>query len=102
MNDSTEAKDAAKKLAESLADAGQIIEGGWAGFCLAVMPKGASQIQIDEMRKAFFAGAQHLFTSIMCILEPDAEPTENDLRRMTQIHEELEAFRRQLEASIGH
>lgn len=93
---------AAKKLSESLADSGQIIEGGWAGFCLAVMPKGASQTQIDEMRKAFFAGALHLFASIMCVLEPDAEPTEKDMRRMSQIHEELQTFQRQLEASIGH
>lgn len=93
---------AARKLSESLADSGQIIEGGWAGFCLAVIPQGVSQIQIDEMRKAFFAGAQHLFASIMCILEPGAEPTDKDMNRMSQIHEELSKFQRELEASIGH
>jgi len=45
------------------------------------------------MRKAFFMGAQHLYASIMGILEPGAEPTDKDLDRMGLIHNELEAFR---------
>jgi len=44
------------------------------------------------MRNAFFAGAQHLFSSIMTILEPDAEPTEKDMQRMDLIDKELRAF----------
>ena len=75
-----------------LNDAGKIIEGGWQCFRLAVIPPHASAIQVSEMRKAFFAGAQHLFASILCILEPGAEPTEKDLQRMTLIHEELKAW----------
>lgn len=79
-------------ISKGLTDSGKLIEAGWVGLKMAVMPPNAPQVQIDEMRKAFFAGAQHLFTSIIGILEPDDEPTEKDLERMTLIHKELEAF----------
>jgi hypothetical protein len=53
------------------------------------------------MRGAFFAGAQHLFASIMVIMDPGAEPTAADLARMSQIHEELERFVRDYEERHG-
>ena len=58
---------------------------------MSVSPN-APQIQIDEMRNAFFAGAQHLFASIMGILDPEAEVTEADLKRMDAIAGELQNF----------
>lgn len=94
-------KEAAHQLEQSLVDAGKIIEGGWAGFALAVLPKNVSQVQHDEMRKAFFAGAQHLFASMMNILDPGSEPTDRDLRRMDQIHQELEIFGKSFELQYG-
>jgi hypothetical protein len=45
-----------------------------------------------ELRMAFFGGAQHLFGSIMGILDPGEEPTEQDMRRMDLISHELETF----------
>lgn len=87
----------AQKLSENLADAGKIIEGGWLGIRLLAIPENAPQIQIDEMRTAFFAGAQHLFSSIMCVMDSEPEPTESDLHRMSMIHAELEAFRKDFE-----
>lgn len=80
-------------ITRKLTDEGKLIEIGWQGMRLLVITPSASPVQIDEMRKAFFMGAQHLFASIMGILEPGAEPTEKDLDRMTLIHNELEAFR---------
>jgi hypothetical protein len=44
------------------------------------------------MRWVFFAGAQHLFGSIMGIMDPGEEPTDADLRRMDQIDVELKTF----------
>lgn len=91
-------REVASKLTEQLADDGKIIEGGWRAMLLVVIPPTAPQIQIQEMRKAFFCGAQHLFASIMTILEPGSdEPTEKDLARMTLISDELELFRKELE-----
>lgn len=73
-------------------DQGRLIEAGWTSLKMMSMPVDAPQIQIDEMRNAFFAGAQHLFGSIMSILDPGTEPTDADLRRMDLIDWELKEF----------
>lgn len=81
-----------QRLERELVDKGKLIEAGWIGLRIAAVPLDASAIQLEEMRNAFFAGAQHLFSSIITILEPDAEPTEKDLARIDQIDAELRAF----------
>jgi hypothetical protein len=80
------------RLVQGLVDKGKIIEAGWLSYRIVVVPDDAPEIQIEESRRAFFAGAQHLFGSIMQMLEPDAEPTEADLRRMSSINDELDAY----------
>jgi hypothetical protein len=80
------------RLAQILTDQGKLIEAGWITYLHKVVPASAGAVQIEETRRAFFAGAQHLFASIMTILEPGSEPTENDLKRMDHIHNELQAF----------
>jgi hypothetical protein len=81
-----------QELHRRLSDTGLLIEAGWISLRIAAIPKDASQVQLDEMRKAFFAGAQHLFATIMTVLEPGEEPTEKDLRRMDLIDRELRKF----------
>jgi hypothetical protein len=81
-----------EQLARKLTDEGMLIEAGWVALRMAAVPKGASQVQLDDMRIAFFAGAHHLFASIMSILEPGAEPTMKDLHRMDLIDKELRKF----------
>jgi hypothetical protein len=81
-----------ERLTKELTDKGKIIEAGWVGLRLAAIPLDAPAIQLEEMRKAFFAGAQHLFGSIMSFLEPGVEPTEKDLERFTLINAELNEF----------
>jgi hypothetical protein len=81
-----------ERLSRELADQGKLIEAGWVGLRIACDLEDAPKIQLEEMRNAFFAGAQHLFSSIMTILEPDAEPTDKDLERMDLIARELEKF----------
>lgn len=80
------------KLSRDLVDDGLLIEAGWQALRAVAMPANTPKDQIAEMRNAFFAGAQHVFSSIMSMLEEGAEPTENDLARMTQINDELDRF----------
>lgn len=80
-----------RKVELELTDQGKIIEAGWAGLKLMAYPD-APPIQLEECRNCFFAGAQHLFTSILSIMDPGDEPTEADLRRMDLIDKELTAF----------
>ncbi len=79
------------EFTKRLVEEGKIIEAGWVGF-KTILPPNAPEVQFSEMRKAFFAGAQHLFSSIMVSLDPEAEPTDADLRRMDNIHGELKEF----------
>jgi hypothetical protein len=79
-------------LTRKLVDEGRIVQAGWQVWETAVLPKDAPTIQRVECRRAFFAGAQHLWASTMTALEADQEPTEADLRRLTLIDSELRAF----------
>lgn len=81
-----------ERLSRELTDQGKLIEAGWIGLRIAAVPLDAPALQLDLMRQAFFAGAQHLFSSIMTVLDPDAEPTDNDLARMSMIQTELDGF----------
>lgn len=90
----------AVKVSKQFADEGRLIEAGWASFRVLVIPANAPQIQIDECRMAFMAGAQHLFGSIMNILDPDLEPSVADMKKMGLIDEELKAFGREIEQRI--
>lgn len=80
------------ELIRKLMDEGRIIEGGWTFMRMAVLPPDCSNVQVREMRKVFFAGALHLFASVMSGLDDDSEPTENDYDRMDRIARELEGF----------
>jgi hypothetical protein len=81
-----------QRFARTLTDEGKLIEAGWIGMRLAAIARDAPQIQLDEMRMAFFGGAQHLFGCLMSILDPGDEPTEADYRRMELIDAELKEF----------
>jgi hypothetical protein len=70
----------------------KIIESAWLDYREKVIPADAPDIQIDETRKAFYAGAGQLFQSILRVLGPGEEPTDADLTIMDGIQEELEAF----------
>jgi hypothetical protein len=81
-----------ERLTKELLDKGLLIESGWVSLRLAALPENAPALQLEEMRNAFFAGAQHVFSSIMTMLDPGEEPTDDDLRRMDLIHSELDHF----------
>lgn len=88
-----------ESLTRKLLDDGKIVEAGWVGLKMIALPKDASDVQISEMRMAFFAGAQHLFSSIMAGLEEGKDETPADLRRMDNIHRELKQFADQFRRS---
>jgi hypothetical protein len=99
-DDRKEVERIATEASKRLADEGKLIEAGWVGYRLAVRSPDAPQIQIDECRMAFMAGSQHLFSSIMNILDPGEDPSAADLRKMDLIDKELRAFAREIEMKI--
>ena len=90
-----------ERFARKLADQGKLIEAGWVGLRLAAVPLNAPAAQLREARMIFMAGAAHLFSSMMTMLDPGAEETEADLTRMDLISKELAAFEHELESWIA-
>jgi hypothetical protein len=90
-----------QSLTKRLANDGKLIKAGWIGLRLAVITLDAPGRQVDDMRLAYMAGAQHLFASIIDTMDPDSEPTEADMKRMQLIDDELSAFTKELELRVA-
>jgi hypothetical protein len=100
MGDRAELDGIVAEMSKKLADQGKLIEAGWIGYRLAVVPTDAPQIQLDECKMAFMAGASHLFSSIMVILDPGDEPSAADLNKMELIHKELDDFAQKMKLKV--
>lgn len=87
-------------ITNQLLDEGRLIEAGWMGMRHMAIRPDAPEVQVVEMRLAFFAGAQHLFGSMMGAMSPDAEPTEKDLERLSLIEKELARFVSEFEIEL--
>lgn len=65
----------------------------WQGFYRKVLPDGASEIQTQEMRRAFYAGAE---AAVMRVLiksfGPGEDATDQDVRVMQDLADELADF----------
>jgi hypothetical protein len=70
----------------------------WDSYAKDVVPKDAPTVQRWETRRAFYAGAQAVFMSILTMLDPGTEPTEADLRKMDALDQELRIFKEEVRA----
>lgn len=68
------------------------LEAAWALYRLKAMPQEAGKVQLTETCRAFYAGANALLAELLTMLDPDAEPSEADLRKMAEIAQELDQF----------
>lgn len=68
------------------------LESEWASYRAAVVPKDAGGIQVEETRRAFYAGAAALYSVVMRMLEPGAEATDQDVLNMAELNVELLEF----------
>lgn len=91
----------ASQLTKALIDDGKLIEAGFVAFANLVIPKDASPTQQREMRLAFMAGAEHVWSSVMNVLDEGEEPTADDMRRMDAIQTEIDAWRAKLSERIN-
>ena len=64
----------------------------WERFRRDVVPAEASAVQVEECKRAFYAGATALFYGIMRTLSPGPEPTTADEQIMEAIEGELTVF----------
>ncbi len=88
-------------ITKKLVDEGKLVEAGWASLRVLTLPPDTPADQLREMRMAFFAGAQHLFGSIMGMMDDGEEPTAADMSRMDMIHKELQGFIAEMQARLA-
>jgi hypothetical protein len=86
-------------LTREFTNRGKIIEVGWLGLRMAWLHPDTPENQIKELRMAFFAGALHLYSSMMASLDPGDDETPGDLQRMRNIDTELRAFEMELKTN---
>ena len=70
----------------------QLMAEQWDSFARAVLPRDAPAIQRQEMRRAFYAGAQGILHGVIAAFAPESEPTDEDLRMMESLEIELSEF----------
>ena len=70
----------------------KLIEQAWDLYRERVIPPQAGEVQVDESRKAFYAGATALFTSIMAGLGSGDEATVEDLSLLDGVRDELDEY----------
>lgn len=88
-------RDAATEVTKKLMSEGKLIEAGFASLMIMAFPNAkpdpASE-QFQQLRRFFYAGAQHLYGSMMNGFDDGTEETDDDMRKMELIHKELDAF----------
>lgn len=73
------------------------LEKQWKSFCLKCFGDISEQQYID-LKRTFFGGAAAMFAEVMNMLDPGLEPTEEDLKNMTSLQNELHAFNEEVKA----
>lgn len=93
-------KEIAAAINKAAVDDGKLIETGFDALRALAIAKDVPQIQVDEMRLAFMAGAQHLWAAMMDFLDPGSDETPADLQRMQSIQEELDRWEQKIRLRI--
>ncbi len=92
------------KFSRDATDKGLIIELGYLSMLVVAFEeqlKNESNFSVEDLRFAYFNGAQHLFASIMQMMDDGPMETDNDLSRMNKIDEELRAFTKEAELRLA-
>lgn len=103
MSTDSERRKYAEKIAREWAEKGKAMEGGWRAYRALMLPAdmqriielpaaGAPDAMEAAFRKVFYLGAQHLWATVFGSMDPGTQETAGDMRRMTNMHTELEAF----------
>jgi hypothetical protein len=66
----------------------------WDDYRAIVVPKNAGPTQVQECRRAFYAGAESLLVVILQGLSPGPDSTPSDEDYIARLHAELHAFAR--------
>jgi hypothetical protein len=66
----------------------------WADYQRNVLPPDAGEIQVQECRRAFYAGAHAMYTDCTWGIGDPSVPERVGEAHLEKIHDELQAFKR--------
>lgn len=94
------------RVMRQLIDEGKPIEAGWCLFRSIILglPDGTTMSETDQAnrREAFFAGAEHMFSTLTRILdEAEEDGSAEDYLRIDKVRKELDEFDQQLRLKYG-
>jgi hypothetical protein len=69
----------------------KLLDEAWQEFARAVLPRDASAVQRQEMRRAFYGGAFSVLT-LMAALGDDSVSEDQGVKVLDQLHRECHAF----------
>lgn len=82
-----------QEQAEEIIRKRRTLKNMWVGFAEQAIPPGASEIQVREMKRSFYAGAASFKDLIMVCFDPgDEEPTEADMDYFGSLADEIDDF----------
>lgn len=90
----------AEQLTKKYASEGRLIEAGWQTYRVLCL-RSAVNDSCGDLKEAFQAGAEHVFASMVNMLEADEEVTDNDLKRMDHLQAEVELIQRAFRLKYG-
>jgi hypothetical protein len=70
----------------------KLVSEQWNEFARQVLPPACGMIQRQEMRRAFYAGAESILFRVIQAFAPENEPTDADLQIMQDVSDELKDF----------
>ena len=77
------------------------VEKLWLEYRESVVPRDAHCVQLQECRRAFYAGVHSFFTELMAMLDADRDPTESDTKKLGLIEVELRRFNDRVKAGLA-
>lgn len=92
----------ANVLTQELAEKGNLIVSGFAALRQSMLSPAVTEKQLTDFRITYFAAAEHVFTSLLAMMENDGsdEPSKQDLDRMERLHDEVMDIRKILESFV--
>ena len=75
----------------------------WSSYRTLVVPADAGEVQVEETRRAFYAGAAVIFQGLKIWLDGEDgtdEPSEADLAKMSEIQAEIDAFGLEIDLAL--
>lgn len=70
----------------------KLLDIGWRQYAERILPANAPRVQVWECRRAYYAGAAHLFTELTQRVGQDSTSEDAGFALLTSVSEEIDAF----------